>query len=150
MISNGGSIEAGAKETGDGSRYAIILVVERDPHIRALERYFLEQAGYAVDFCDDGLAGLAKARALRPAIVITEILVPSLDGLGVCLALKGDPLTCHIPVLVFSVLAAEERARAAGADVFLKKPLNERRLIEAVERLLSAHRRPPPEQDRTA
>jgi CheY-like chemotaxis protein len=122
-------------------------VVERDPHIRALERYFLEQAGYIVDFCADGAAALAKAREVHPAILITEILVPSLDGLGVCLALKNDPLTSNIAVLVLSILSAEERALSSGADGFLRKPLNERRLIEAVERLLPAHRRPPPGPD---
>lgn len=147
----GGSGEAGdpVRIDGDGSRHAIILVVERDPHIRALERYFLEKAGYEVDFCGDGAEGLARARALHPAIMITEILVPGLDGLGVCLALKSDPLTRDIAVLVLSILAAEERARAAGADVFVKKPLNDRRLIEAVERLLSTRRRRPSEQDDT-
>lgn len=128
-------------------QHALLLVVERDPHIRALERYFLEQAGYKVDFCDDGAEGLARARTLLPAIVITEILVPILDGLSVCLALKSDPLTRDIPVLVLSILSAEERARAAGADVFLRKPLNDRRLVEAVRRLLTTRPRRRPEQE---
>jgi two-component system response regulator MprA len=131
----------------DGAQRALILVVERDPHIRAIERYFLEQAGYVVEFCDDGQDGLCRARALHPVIVITEILVPVLDGLSVCRALKSDPLTRDIPVLILSILSAEDRAQAAGADFFVKKPINDRRLVEAVERLLSMYRRPLPERD---
>ncbi len=115
---------------------ALILVVERDPHVRALERFFLEQAGFEVDFADDGLHALDRARALRPQILIAEILVPRLDGLSVCRALKSDPATQSIIVLVFSILAAEERALEAGADAFIRKPLNETLLVNSVEALL--------------
>jgi two-component system response regulator MprA len=117
-------------------RRALILVVERDPHVRSLERYFLEEAGFAVDFELDGRAALERARRDRPAIVICEILVPGLDGLSVCRALKSDPRTRSIAVLVFSILAAEQRAREAGADAFLRKPLNETRLVDSVKRLV--------------
>jgi two-component system response regulator MprA len=63
-------------QNGSPQEHALLLVVERDPHVRRLERYFLEQAGYAVDFADDGEHGLVRARAERPAIVISEILLP--------------------------------------------------------------------------
>lgn len=122
----------------DGRR-ALILVVERDPHVRALERYFLEEAGFAVDFASDGAAALARVRSAKPAILISEILVPGLDGLSVCRALKSDPATRDIAVLIFSILAAEERALEAGADAFLRKPLNEARLVESVIVLLRLH-----------
>lgn len=122
-------------ETSDGRR-ALILVVERDPHVRALERYFLEEAGFAVDFALDGNGALDRARRSQPAILVSEILVPGLDGLSVCRALKSDPKTRHIAVLIFSILAAEERAREAGADAFLRKPLNEMRLVDSVRKLI--------------
>ena len=125
-------------ETNNGRR-ALILVVERDPHVRALERYFLEEAGFAVDFVVDGRAALERARVTRPAILVSEILVPGLDGLSVCRALKNDAKTRDIAVLIFSILAAEERAREAGADAFLRKPLNETRLVESVRELLLRH-----------
>lgn len=118
----------------------MILVVERDPHVRGLERFFLEQAGYKVEFCEDGDAALERARAVLPVIVVCEILIPGRDGLSVCRALKGDPATRHILVLVFSILAAEDRAREAGADGFLRKPVNDVLLIRAVQQLLA---RPP-------
>lgn len=114
----------------------LILVVERDPHVRELESHFLHQAGYAVEFSTDGRSALATARALIPDVVITEILVPRLDGLALCRQLKADPATRSIAVLIFSILAATARAREAGADAFLTKPLAEHRLVSTVQSLL--------------
>lgn len=118
------------------SARALILCVERDPHIRELEAYFLDQAGFAVHFAEDGVQALDIARTLKPAIVITEILVPGLDGLALCHQLKATEETRHIPVVVFSILAAEARAREAGAEDFLRKPLAEHRLLQVARDLL--------------
>jgi CheY-like chemotaxis protein len=120
---------------------ALILVVEQDPQMRRLERYFLEQAGFTVEFAGDGRKGLDLARQIVPDIVVAEILVSGLDGLSVCRTLKADPATSGIIVLIFSILAAEERARAAGADAFVRKPLGDERLVQSVELLLAQHRR---------
>jgi two-component system response regulator MprA len=114
--------------------------VEHDPHIRELESYFLDQAGYVVQFVDDGAQALEVARALEPSIILTEILVPGLDGLALCRQLKAAPETRRIPVVVFSMLAAETRAREAGADAFLRKPLAEHRLVQVVRDLLNPPR----------
>ena len=124
---------------------ALILVVEQDPQMRRLERYFLEQAGFAVEFAGDGNEGLEAARRLVPDIVVAEILVAGLDGLSVCRALKADAATRSIRVLIFSILAAEQRARDAGADAFLRKPLDDARLVESVEALLGRQGKGPPD-----
>lgn len=116
---------------------AIILVVDRDPHIRELEAHFLDKAGFSVIFAQDGEDALAQARRTLPDIVVTEILVPGLDGLTLCRQLKEDPRTRPIAVLVFSILAVAKRAREAGADAFLRKPLADRALIDTVQRLLA-------------
>jgi CheY-like chemotaxis protein len=126
-----------------GTSKALILVVERDPQVQALERYFLEHAGFAVDLCDNGDTALDRARINQPVILISEILVPVIDGLSVCRKIKGDPKTQHIIVLVFSILAAEDRAFEAGADAFLRKPINDIALIQCVERLLAKPKGPP-------
>jgi len=115
---------------------ALILVVERNPIVQRLERYFLEQAGYSVEFSSDGETALDRINKLKPAIVVTEILVPKLDGLSLCRIIKSDPSIRHILVLVFSHLHAEDRALEAGADAFLVKPMTEELLIQTVERLL--------------
>jgi DNA-binding response OmpR family regulator len=116
---------------------ALVLVVERDPHVRDLERFFLHEAGFAVDFAEDGIAALETVRARKPAIIVTEIIVPRLDGLALCRKVKQDPALAGTVVLVFSILAAQGRARDAGADAFLMKPLAERRLVDTVKTLLA-------------
>jgi CheY-like chemotaxis protein len=117
---------------------ALILVVDRDPHVRELEAHFLNQAGYSVGFAHDGEDALEQIRKTVPDIVITEILVPTLDGLALCRQLKANPVTRDVPVLVFSILAARDRAREAGADAFLLKPLAEHALVSTVRQLLAA------------
>ena len=73
---------------------------------------------------------------MPPDLIITEILVPQLDGLSLCRRLKGAPETADISVLVFSILSSRARALEAGADGFLMKPLAEHRLLTAVQELL--------------
>jgi len=121
------------------SKQVLALVVERNPIVQRLEKYFLEQAGYEVEFATDGAAALARAKELRPAILVTEILVPRIDGLTLCRKLKSETETKDILVLVFSHLEAEERAREAGADAFLAKPLGETRLLETLDGLVRRH-----------
>jgi CheY-like chemotaxis protein len=118
---------------------ALILVVERDPNIRELEAFFLKEEGFAVEFAADGIAALERAREILPDIVITEILVPGLDGLSLCRKLKQDPQTQNIAVLVFSILMVETRAKEAGADACLRKPLADRKLVDTVRELLALH-----------
>ena len=116
-----------------------ILIVERDPHVRKLQAHFLGHAGFAVEFSDDGLAALDRARVMNPSLVITEILVPKLDGLTLCSRLRDDPLTAHIPVMVFSILSAGVRAKEAGARAFVRKPLVESSFLAAIEDVIAAH-----------
>ena len=117
---------------------AIILVVERDPHVRDLEAYFLNEAGFGVEFAADGEAALALAREIKPEIIITEVLVPKLDGLALCRSVRKEAELKDTVVLIFSILAAQSRAREAGADAFLMKPLAEQRLVQTVRELLAS------------
>ena len=123
-----------------GAGRAIILVVERDPHIRDLEAYFLNEAGYSVEFAADGAAALEQAQKIRPDIIITEVLVPKMDGLALCRRIKSDVNLRNTVVLIFSILAVQSRAKEAGADAFLMKPLAEQRLVDTVRQLLEVRR----------
>ena len=116
---------------------ALILVVERNPVVQRLERYFLEHAGHTVEFASDGQKALERARQLKPSIVVTEIMVPALDGLSLCREIKTNAETAHARVLIFSHLHAEDRAREVGADAFLLKPFTEEILIQTVANLIT-------------
>ena len=116
----------------------MVLIAERDKSVRELQQYFLGQAGFTVEFVDDGAAALHHATNHPPALIITEILIPTLDGLALCRKLREDPTTRDIPVIVFSILAAAPRAEEAGATAFLRKPLVESIFVAKVRELISA------------
>jgi CheY-like chemotaxis protein len=111
-----------------------VYVVESDPHVRRLLRNFLADT-FALVFFDDGYAALDGVRKSQPAVLITEIMIPRLDGLALCRLLKSDPLTRKVPILVFSILIAAERAHQSGADAFLSKPLEKNRLLASLRSL---------------
>ncbi len=115
-----------------------ILIVESDVHTRELASAFLSGAGHSVSFADDGAAAMLDVLESSPDLVITEIMIRKVDGLSLCKRIKQDPKTEHIRVLVVSILAAVVRSREAGADGFLKKPLSERHLVDAVTSALGA------------
>ncbi|HSE65180.1 MAG TPA: response regulator [Thermoanaerobaculia bacterium] len=120
---------------------ALILVVERHPAVQKLESFLLTEAGFRVEFASNGQEALDRARTDRPYLLVTEILVPRVDGLTLCRRLREDPATREILVVVFSHLDAEDRAVEAGADAFLRKPLDPDRLIETVRRLLGGRKK---------
>jgi CheY-like chemotaxis protein len=122
--------------SGDGK--TIILVVDRNSHICELQSHFLQKAGYFVELEQSGNSVVEHALKLHPDMIITEILVPGVDGLAVCRQLKADPRTRDIAVLIFSILAAAVRAKEAGADAFLLKPLAEDALVSTVRQVLEA------------
>ncbi|HWE23215.1 MAG TPA: response regulator [Myxococcales bacterium] len=113
-----------------------VLLVERDCHARALETHFLRETGLQVELAADGASAWEKTQKLHPDLVVTDLLVPRLDGLALCRRIKTSSETSDVPVLVVSVLAASSRAREAGADGFLLKPISQERLLAEVTRLI--------------
>jgi len=116
----------------DDDARAVILIVERDRSVRELQLFFLNRAGFAVEFVDDGQCALDRVRVDAPAVLITEILIPKIDGLTLCRLVRNDPATDQVPVIVFSILAAAARATEAGAAAFLRKPLVESTFLAAI------------------
>lgn len=121
---------------------AIILVVERDPHVRELEEFFLREAGFDVRFAESGDDALELIQHLRPPVVVTEILVPGLDGLTLTRLVREDQSLDRVKVVALSFLAAADRAAEAGADAFLLKPLSDDQLLSTVRGLLPSDASP--------
>jgi CheY-like chemotaxis protein len=115
----------------------VVLIVERDCHARELEAHFLREIGLRVELASDGASAWDKALRLRPDLLVTDILVPKLDGLALCRRIKTSRETKDVPVVVVSVLAASSRAREAGADGFLLKPISQDRLVAEATRLIA-------------
>ena len=122
----------GAKMAHDDGGRAVILIAERDRSVRELQLFFLNNAGFAVEFADDGQCALDRARLDPPALLITEILIPKIDGLTLCRLVRSDASLGGMPVIVFSILAAATRASDAGAAAFLRKPLVESTFLAAI------------------
>ena len=119
-----------APSDGTGS----VLVVEDDRRSADLLRVYLEDAGYAVSIARDGVEGLERARRLRPAAVILDIVLPRLNGWDLLAQLKSDPATSAIPVVIVSMTDEQGAGFALGATDYLVKPVDRARLLDALSR----------------
>src|SRR5688572_19398030 len=117
-------------------RRVAIVVLEQNTHVQELISDVLTEAQFAVVSLNDGYAALDHARKEPPALIITEVLTPRLDGLSLCRLLKREEATRNTKILVLSVFAIKERALAAGADAFLLKPIENKSLVATVRSLI--------------
>jgi len=119
-------------------RRHILVVEDERPTLTLLEK-ILVGAGYRVTGVLDGIAALKAARSDPPDLVLLDLIIPGVDGYGVCSLLKRDR-TFRAPVIVLSGRFAErdiKAARDAGADAFLTKPLDRTVLLAKVSELLA-------------
>ncbi len=125
-----------------------VLVIDDEPFIRQILEFGLKAEGFDVVTAVDGAAGLAAARAQRPDCIVCDIMMPEVDGYGVCRALKGDPSTRGIPVVLLSAKGSAVDIDAgfeAGCDDYMTKPFSPRNLTELVRGLLAKAQAPGPE-----
>ena len=120
---------------GAAAGAARILIVDDDPSARALLRRHLTKAGYGVEEAADGRTGLERARASRPALITLDVMMPGMDGWAVLAALRSDPATATIPVIMATILDEQHMGMALGAADYLTKPIDRAQLLAAVERL---------------
>lgn len=116
----------------------MILIAERDRVVRDLQRHFLTEAGYEVEFVDDGQAALDRLNESAPSLIVTEVMIPKVDGLTLCRRVRENAATRDIPIVVLSVLSAEARAQEAGASAFLRKPLVPAVLVSTIHEAFAA------------
>jgi PAS domain S-box-containing protein len=114
---------------------AVVLVIEDNEESQTYLARALRRHPYHVLFAGDGLQGLSMARQLLPAVIILDVVMPTLDGWSVLAQLKQEPALAHIPVIVHSVIEDPELARQLGAAESLSKPAPRDALLAALERL---------------
>jgi DNA-binding response OmpR family regulator len=122
-----------------------VLVVDDDPDIRQLITWKLSQAGYTTVAASDGEAGLATAVAgdaegRRPDLVLVDWMMPKMTGIEVCRALRDNPATSHIPMILLTAKAQEvevERGFAAGVDDYIVKPFSPREMLGRIQAVLA-------------
>ncbi len=130
-------------EKNAGEFDTIILVVEDHADVRAYLREHLESS-YRVIEANDGVTGLEMAREFIPDLIVSDVMMPRLDGNKMCYALKTDERTSHIPVILLTARAAladKVTGLKTGADDYLTKPFNAVELLARIENLITLRRR---------
>lgn len=121
-------------------RGATILIADDEPEVVDLVRIILESEGYRVLDASNGLQALKQIQAHRPDLILMDMRMPEMTGLGVLNTLAQDPETRSIPVVMLSVVVTDPEIRMAlsqGAVAYLSKPFEVRELLWMVDRVLS-------------
>ena len=121
-----------------------VLVVEDDDAIRNNITRLLKLEGYEIAAAINGALGLARARELRPDVIISDIGMPEMDGFQMLEALRADPALSSTPLMLLTALddrASMRRGMTAGADDYLAKPFTRVELLEAIAGLLKKKER---------
>lgn len=116
-----------------------ILVIEDNEQNLYLMRFLLEERGYVVEEARDGREGIARACAVRPALILLDIQLPVMDGYAVALELRRQPLLQHTPIIAvtsYAMVGDRERALAAGAVHYIEKPVDPATFIEQIRPFL--------------
>ncbi|MHB1375129.1 MAG: response regulator transcription factor [Thauera sp.] len=120
----------------------IILVIEDQPEIRKLICMTMDYDGFEVHEADNGDSGLKMIKALRPGVVLLDVMMPGLlDGFQVCEQVRADPEIAATPIVMLTARGQQsdiEAGRRAGCTDYLTKPFSPLQLIETVERLAGA------------
>ncbi len=121
-----------------------VLVADDDADIRDLVAFKLGQSGYRVITAPDGPTALATAVMELPDLAVLDVTMPGMSGTDVCRALRADPATAGMAIIVLTARAQEADVQAgfkAGADDYVSKPFSPRELASRVEALLARVRR---------
>ena len=113
-----------------------VLIVEDDKNIQELLQLYLEKEGYAVTLAADGQQGLAKFRAIKPDLVLLDVMMPVMDGWEVCTAIRAESRTPVIMLTAKSELEDKITGLKSGADDYITKPFEMRELIARIEAVL--------------
>lgn len=134
------SASGGAQQHGERR---IILAVDDNADVRTLLRRILEEAGYEVHLAADGKEGYDAARTIVPDLIVSDVMMPVMDGLEMCRRVKGDGVTCHIPLIMLTARTLDAHRVEGyhnGADAYLTKPFSPAILTARIANLLQTRR----------
>jgi CheY-like chemotaxis protein len=118
-----------------------LLIADDEPAVCALVHATLEGDDYQIIEAGDGVEALELVREQSPSLVLLDVMMPRLNGLDVCRAIKSDPTTSDTMVVMLTAQAQQrdrERGMAAGADVYFTKPFSPLALLDLVEQVRQA------------
>jgi len=116
-----------------------VLLIEDETNIRQLIRYNLEKELFQICEAEDGLQGIKLAKTEKPDLLILDLMLPGMDGLEICRALKGNALTAALPIIMLTARSEEIDkviGLEIGADDYMTKPFSPRELVARVKAVL--------------
>jgi signal transduction histidine kinase/DNA-binding response OmpR family regulator len=130
-------------ETDTADR-STVLLVEDNADMRQYLELVLTQKGYAVLQAENGRIGLEKARETVPDLIITDVMMPEMDGYELTEKLKNNPITSHIPIMILTAKGRQESKLTGyrkGADAYLPKPFQTEEVLIRLQQLLDTRRK---------
>jgi len=118
---------------------AKILAVDDEPELTELMSFHLTRAGHEVRMAFNGWDAIDQIKRQRPDIILLDLMLPDLDGFGVCEILRQDPLTATIPIIIISAWASPDSRNLGlelGAIDYIIKPFSPQELVEKVPQLV--------------
>ena len=130
------AVAAGAAEVrpGTGTGGSTILVIDDDAAVRDLMQRFLAKEGFRIVTATGGEQGLRLAQEMKPDAITLDVMMPGMDGWAVLSALKADPGTADIPVVMLTIVDDKNLGYALGADDYLTKPIDREKLLAAMRK----------------
>lgn len=119
----------------DGAPRPRVVIAEDEPRLLRSLMFIVEREGGQPIGCADGRAALEAILTESPCLAILDLMMPGLDGLAVCRAVRADPRVADLPLLVVTALGQkshEQEALAAGATAYLRKPFDPRLLRDRI------------------
>ena len=113
-----------------------VLVVEDDRNIAELLQMYLEKEGYAVTVANDGGQGLSKYRAIKPDLVLLDVMMPVMDGWAVCKAIRAESQTPVIMLTAKGETDDKVSGLKSGADDYITKPFEMKEVLARIEAVL--------------
>ncbi|WAS06708.1 PAS domain S-box protein [Gloeomargaritales cyanobacterium VI4D9] len=114
-----------------------ILIVDDDTHIRELLKQELTQAGYQVQEARNGVEAIKQVGMMRPDLIILDVMMPEVDGFDVAAALKKNPTTANIPIIILSIVEDRQKGYRLGVERYITKPFLMDNLLQEVNHLLA-------------
>ncbi|MBU2950384.1 response regulator [Tamlana agarivorans] len=125
------------KENKQIAKRTILIVEDEDDVQIFLQSYFANHHNILIT--EDGLDGLEKLKTLKPDLIISDVMMPNMDGFEFCEKIKSDPELCHIPVLLLTALGDDEnliKGFEFGADEYISKPFSLKHLALRADKLI--------------
>jgi CheY-like chemotaxis protein len=117
-----------------------ILIADDDADLIALHRWILARGGFELSVALNGLDALRLTREIHPHLVLTDYMMPGMNGLEVCRRIRSQPDLADVPVIILTAScerSLRQAAQLASATAYWEKPISPRKLLEGVQKILA-------------